>query len=157
LHAIRRQGLFKILPDNPDEVGATGVRSLSASLQRVLATRRADVMAVQKYDVRRPHAEGGGFVERWWSPINTPVLGANGEIGAIIHRVEDVTEIVLRRSAGEASDQILRDQQNVIERLRQTVDELTREEEKSRSAEDALRKLKQISNDSLDIPLHGKN
>jgi hypothetical protein len=99
-------------------------------------------MAVQKYDIRRPQAEGGGFVERWWSPINTPVLGTNGEIAAIIHRVEDVTEIVHRRTAGEASDQILRDQQNVIERLRQTIDELTHEAEKRCSAEEALRKLK---------------
>jgi two-component system, chemotaxis family, CheB/CheR fusion protein len=135
------KGLFEIFPDNPDEVGATGVRNLSVSLQRVLATRRADVMAVQKYDIRRPQAEGGGFVERWWSPINSPVLGANGEIAAIIHRVEDVTEIIQRRSAGGA-DQILRDQQNVIERLRQTIDELTREVEKRRNAEDALLKLK---------------
>ena len=96
-------------------------------------------MAVQKHDIRRPRAEGGDFVERWWSPINTPVLGADGEVAAIIHRVEDVTEIVRLRSESEACDQVSRDQQNAIERLRQTIDELTREAEIRRRAETGLR------------------
>jgi len=133
------KGLFEVFPDNPDEREATGVRNLKASFERVLATRRADVMAVQKYDIRRPRAEGGDFVERWWSPINTPVLGADGEVAAIIHRVEDVTEIVRLRSESEACDQVSRDQQNAIERLRETVDELTREAEIRRRAETGLR------------------
>ncbi len=30
-------------------------------------------MPVQKYDIRRPEAEGGGFEERFWSPTNSPV------------------------------------------------------------------------------------
>jgi PAS domain S-box-containing protein len=132
------KGLFEVFPDNPDEREATGVRNLNASLKRVLATRRADVMAVQKYDIRRPRAEGGDFVERWWSTINTPVLGADGEVAAIIHRVEDVTEIVRLRSESEACDQVARDQQSVIERLRETVDELTREAKVRRRAEKEL-------------------
>jgi PAS domain S-box-containing protein len=133
------KGLFEAFPNNPDERESTGVRNLSASLNRAIATRRADVMAVQKYDIRLPQSEGGAFVERWWSPINTPMLGADGEVAAIIHRVEDVTEIVRLRSESEAWDQVSRDQQNVIERLRETLDELTREAEIRRRAEEALR------------------
>jgi signal transduction histidine kinase/CheY-like chemotaxis protein len=133
------KGLFEVFPDNPDEREATGVRNLNASFERVLASRRADVMAVQKHAIRRPLAEGGDFVERWWSPINTPVLGADGEVAAIIHRVEDVTEIVRLRSESEACDQVSRDQQNAIERLRETIDELTREAEIRRRAETGLR------------------
>jgi two-component system CheB/CheR fusion protein len=129
--------LFEVFPDNPAEREPTGVRNLNVSLERVLTTRREDVMAVQKYDIRRPQAEGGSFVERWWSPINTPVLGADGEVVAIILRVDDVTELV--RSESETQDQLARDQQNVIERLRATVDELTREAETRRGAEEALR------------------
>ena len=84
--------LFEIFPDNPDDSTATGVSNLSASLARVLEHRVPDVMAVQKYDIRRPDTEGGEFEERYWSPINTPVFGINGEVAYIIHRVEDVTE-----------------------------------------------------------------
>jgi len=51
-------------------------------------------MAVQKYDIRRPESDGGGFEERFWSLLNSPVLAASGELLYIVHRVEDVTEFV---------------------------------------------------------------
>jgi two-component system, cell cycle sensor histidine kinase and response regulator CckA len=61
---------------------------------------------VQKYDIRRPDREGGGFEERHWSPTNTPVL-ADGTLRYIIHRVEDVTDFVReaarRAAAADAS------------------------------------------------------
>jgi PAS domain-containing protein len=56
--------LFEVFPDNPDDPDATGVSNLRDSLERVLQNRVADVMAVQKYDIRRPDSEGGGFEER---------------------------------------------------------------------------------------------
>ena len=83
--------LFDVFPDNPDDPSATGVRNLSASLERVLKNRVADTMAVQKYDIRRPESAGGGFEERYWSPVNSPVIGRNGSVDYIIHRVEDIT------------------------------------------------------------------
>jgi signal transduction histidine kinase len=91
---IMGRGIFDVFPDNPDDPEATGVRNLSASLDRVRKRRVADTMAVQKYDIQRPAAEGGGFEERFWSPKNTPVLDEQGELAYIIHRVEDVTEFV---------------------------------------------------------------
>ena len=107
--------LFDAFPDDPNDPDATGVRNLMASLNRVVATRAADVMAVQRYAVRDAD---GRFVERWWSPVNTPVLGADGQVMLVIHRAEDVTEIVRLRSAGEVHDQLARDQLALIERLR---------------------------------------
>jgi diguanylate cyclase (GGDEF)-like protein/PAS domain S-box-containing protein len=118
--AILGRTLFEEFPDDPDDPNATGVRNLRASLERVLLTRRTDAMAVQRYPVRRPAQAGGGFEERWWSPINTPVLGPDGEVAAIVHRVEDVTEIVRLRSEGAAQDQLVRDQQALIGRLRES-------------------------------------
>src|SRR5262245_16901663 len=59
--SILGHGLFEIFPDNPDDPTASGVSNLRASLARVLQFRRPDAMAVQKYDIRRPAAEGGGF------------------------------------------------------------------------------------------------
>jgi len=91
---ILGRGLFEVFPDNPDDPTATGVRNLRASLDRVLAHRVPDTMAVQKYDIRRSESEGGGFEERYWGPINSPVLGADGKVAYIIHRVEDVTEFI---------------------------------------------------------------
>src|SRR5207249_2131845 len=80
----------------------TGVRNLTASLDRVIAQRQPDAMAVQRYDMRRPESEGGGFAERFWSPVNTPVFSADNALAYIIHRVEDVTELVrLKRHDSE--------------------------------------------------------
>jgi PAS domain S-box-containing protein len=86
--------LFEVFPDNPDDPTATGESNLRRSLGRVLETKRADSMPVQKYDVRKPESEGGAFEVRYWSPHNSPVLGPDGEIRYVIHRVVDVTESV---------------------------------------------------------------
>jgi hypothetical protein len=79
------------------------VRNLRASLERVKATGRADVMAVQRYPVRGPAANGGQLEERWWSPVNSPVPGPSGEIAYIIHRVEEVTPFI-RHMMAEARE-----------------------------------------------------
>jgi signal transduction histidine kinase/CheY-like chemotaxis protein len=92
--AIVGRHLFDVFPDNPDEPGADGTRNLAASLDRVLSLGKADVMAVQKYDVQRTGPGQSGFEERYWSPINTPLLGDDGSVEWIIHRVEDVTDFV---------------------------------------------------------------
>jgi len=88
------RGIFDVLPDNPQDPRAEGLRNLRASLESVKQYRAPDAMPVQKYDIRRPESQGGGFEERFWSPINTPVLGPGGELRYIIHRVEDVTEVL---------------------------------------------------------------
>jgi len=92
--SIVGHSLFDVFPDNPNDPGATGEGNLRASLARVLEERRPDAMAVQKYDIRRPESEGGGFEERFWSPVNSPILDSRGDLVYIIHRVEDVTAFV---------------------------------------------------------------
>src|SRR5467141_1895110 len=92
--AILGRGIFDVFPDNPDDPAATGVRNLRTSLERVLQNKLSDSMAVQKYDIRKPESEGGEFEERYWSPVNSPVLGPNREVLYIIHRVEDVTKFI---------------------------------------------------------------
>jgi signal transduction histidine kinase len=85
------RGIFEIFPDNPDDPDATGSTNLRASLERVIATRAPDTMAVQKYDIRGPD---DSFQVKYWSPKNVPVLSADGAVRYILHRVEDVTELV---------------------------------------------------------------
>jgi len=65
------KSMFEVFPDNPADAIADGVRNLHASLQRVLTSAAPDTMAVQRYDVRRPKEEGGGFETRYWSVINS--------------------------------------------------------------------------------------
>jgi signal transduction histidine kinase len=95
------EGIFDAFPDNPDDPEATGVRNLRASLERAVASSAPDVMAVQKYDIT---TGDGSFEERYWSPINTPVLAADGTVILIIHRVQDVTDFVRARSGDPGED-----------------------------------------------------
>src|SRR5690242_2265520 len=84
---ILGKGIFTVFPDNPDDPSATGVSNLRTSLYRVIENKEPDAMAVQKYDIQRPKSEGGGFEERYWSPLNTPILTDKGDLTYIIHRV----------------------------------------------------------------------
>jgi len=112
-------------------------------------------MALQRYDIPVDRDDAGGhFVERYWSPINTPVLDVDGRITHIIHRVEDVTEFVLshgvdrnqQRAAAEVqmrADRIendlfvrAREVQDVNQQLRDAYEELA-------SADQALQKQQQ--------------
>ncbi len=83
------RGIFEAMPDNPDFPGATGVSNLRASIERAIASKQPDTMLRQRYDISHP---SGGFEERWWDPINSPLLGEDGRVEAIIHHVVDVTE-----------------------------------------------------------------
>ena len=107
--AMLNRGLFEVFPDNPGDHTATGVSDLRTSLERVKRERVSDTMGVQKYDIPKAGSEGP-FEVKYWSPVNTPVFGADGTIQFIIHHVEDVTEFVLSRelASRESMDQTSR-------------------------------------------------
>lgn len=99
--------LFDAFPENPADPDADGVRNLHTSLHRVLSSKEPDTMAPMKYDIPvagRP----GVFEERWWSAINTPVLGPDGQVEWLLHRGEDVTSFIRShprlREGGALSD-----------------------------------------------------
>lgn len=91
--------MWEIFPDNPDDPTVEGSRQVRESQQRVLATRRSDTMAVQKYDIPRPD---GSYDVRYWSPMHVPVLDDAGAIAYVIHRVEDVTEFIQLKQQASA-------------------------------------------------------
>ncbi len=83
------RGVFEAYPDNPEDPVIAGVRTLRTSLEHVLASKQPDTLPGLRYDIARPD---GTFEARWWSPVNSPVLDDNGEVDAIIHNANDVTE-----------------------------------------------------------------
>jgi PAS domain S-box-containing protein len=91
------RNLFEVFPDQP---GTMAISDWRASLERVRQTAASDTMSIQKYNVRRAD---GVAEERFWSPMNSPVLGAGSRIEYFIHRVVDVTEFVRQKTnAGNA-------------------------------------------------------
>jgi PAS domain S-box-containing protein len=144
---IMGQPIFEIFPDDPSEPMADGVRNLRASLERVRSQHLADVMAVQRYPVRRPASEGRTFEERWWSPINSPVRGPDGEIAYIIHRVEDVTPFIRRMQEEGNEARGLRQLESRAQHMEAEVvlraQELQRVNEQLRASEERYRALLQ--------------
>jgi PAS domain S-box-containing protein len=110
--SIVGRGVFEAFPDNPDDPEIQGVSTLRASLERVLVTRKPDRLPGLKYDVARPD---GGFEERWWSPVNSPVLNEQGEVEAIIHNANDVTDERRAEAALRASEARLRELNETLE------------------------------------------
>ncbi|WP_406466205.1 SpoIIE family protein phosphatase [Streptomyces sp. NBC_00111] len=119
--------MFDVFPDNPNDPAATGTRNLQASLLRVAATGERDAMALQRYDVEDPDRPGR-WEKRYWSPVNAPVVDADGRVALVLHRVEEVTELLRARGGRSGGDRTraleaelytrARELQEVNERLR---------------------------------------
>ena len=120
---ITGRGVFDVFPDNPNDPAATGERNLRASLEAVLSTGKPHTMAVQKYDIRRPESEGGGFEERYWSPVNSPVF-EDGKVAYVIHRVENVTDFVRLQASAEGTRIELTEQVEARRRVEQLAEQL---------------------------------
>lgn len=71
--------LYGVFPVNPGHPAAGGVHNLRASLEKVRREKVADVMPIQCCDIADP-LQDGVVVERHWTPVNTPVLDAAGQL-----------------------------------------------------------------------------
>ncbi|MFF4255010.1 PP2C family protein-serine/threonine phosphatase [Streptomyces sp. NPDC001663] len=94
--------IFDVFPENPNEPAAAGMRETEASMRRAVDTGERDTMALLRYDiedVQRP----GHWEEHYWSPVNAPVFGPDGRVALIVHRVEEVTELI-RAFGGPGDD-----------------------------------------------------
>ncbi|MFE7036359.1 PAS domain-containing protein [Streptomyces sp. NPDC057621] len=99
LHATGREReellgayMFDAFPDDPRDADATGVRNLTASLERVLRRGAPDDMGIQRYDIPDIRV-AGVFQRRAWSPVNSPLTDADGHVVGALHHVEDVTAV----------------------------------------------------------------
>nr|WP_262379856.1 PAS domain-containing sensor histidine kinase [Nonomuraea sp. PA05] len=134
--AVAGRPMFEVFPDNPDDPDADGVRNLRRSLQTVVDSGRPDALALQRYDIRTPE---GGFVERYWSPVNTPVFADDGSVAFIVHRVQDVTDLVELRRRGHEQRRVAVALQTRVEQME--ADLFTR----GRHLQDANRELQRVN------------
>ncbi|MEU2913809.1 PP2C family protein-serine/threonine phosphatase [Streptomyces massasporeus] len=106
--------LFDAFPGSPRDPAASEVRHLEASLREVLANRKID-MDLQRYDVESAQRPGH-WEERYWSVVNAPVFAPDGQIALVIHRVEEVTELLRATSRPDGSLQL---EAELFSRMRQ--------------------------------------
>ncbi len=87
--ALVGRNLFALFP-NDDESG----QRLRQSLQSVLATGRSDTIAFIPYAIPRSEADGGGFEERYWTAVHTPLRDAGAVVAFVMQNTVDVTDLV---------------------------------------------------------------
>lgn len=96
-HLIGRL-FYEVFPGGP---AAQGVSEVRTSLERVLAERETDIMPLQRYDVEAADRPGV-YEERYWSIRNAPLLGPEGTVTALLHRVEEVTSYIQQLRAARS-------------------------------------------------------
>jgi PAS domain S-box-containing protein len=85
--------LFKIFNGgDASSADAQGVGLLRTSLAEVARTGEPQRLKRVNYALRRPDEAGGGYENRYWDVINSPVFDEQGRVSHIIHQAEDVTD-----------------------------------------------------------------
>lgn len=93
------RSILEAFPENPEAAGTVEQGPLEVSLRHVLASGKPHEMAVIQYDIPQP---GGGFAQKFWTPVHTPVAGEDGSIKYIIQNPMDVTESVVKTREADA-------------------------------------------------------
>lgn len=89
---ITDKNIFDVFPENPNEETPDSISNLRMSLDSVLLKKAVDKVDFIKYDIQKPQSQGGGFEERYWKTINSPILDSNDNVTHIMLAVEDVTK-----------------------------------------------------------------
>lgn len=80
--------LFDAFPND----GHAG-RLLRESFRRVLETGVQESIAFIPYEIPRAPERGGGMEMRYWSAVQTPLLGTDGSVAYVLQNSVDVTEL----------------------------------------------------------------
>ena len=115
------RNVFDEFPHDPADPGNESAALLRQSLERVLATGRADVIAFIRYRVPRAEDGDGRIEDRFWSATHTPIHDEHGEVAYILQHTVDVTELHrLRKAASHpAAAATTRMEAGVLERARE--------------------------------------
>ncbi|MFE2431250.1 SpoIIE family protein phosphatase [Streptomyces sp. NPDC059373] len=123
---------FDALPENPGTPDDTQ-QNLKASLRRVLDTGKPDTLVLQRYDIPALD-QSGGFEERWWSEIHTPIPGPDGKVKWIVQRAEDVTAFVHSGRARQLAEEFTEREKGMAAELYARARELHRLNQELREA-----------------------
>ncbi|OIK06335.1 PP2C family protein-serine/threonine phosphatase [Streptomyces monashensis] len=94
----REQVVGRFVPDDHPEKDPAEPLLLRvlASLRQAAGTGERSIVALQQYDTQDPD-QPGVWHERYFNMTNIPVFGPDGRVTMLLHRVEDVTELIRAR------------------------------------------------------------
>ena len=91
--------LVDVLPFGTVDSSAGAAQRIRESLQRALATGNPGVLPIQRYDVRLNTAPHSPVATRYWISTATPIRDAANGVVALLHKIQDVTPVVLAVAA----------------------------------------------------------
>jgi two-component system, sensor histidine kinase len=102
---LEGKGIFEVFPENPVDEQSKGPSIFRHSLQKVIQTKLSDTLPMLRYDVANTD---GVFEERYWIPVNKPVLDKQKSLLFILHYTTEVTDkIIGERKEREAKERNL--------------------------------------------------
>ena len=97
--ALVGRDLLDVLPAGSLESLAGAADQIRESLERCLSTGRPQVLPMQRYDVRIDTAPQSPPATRYWISTATPIKGPANGVVALLHKLQDVTPVVLSIAA----------------------------------------------------------
>lgn len=88
------KSVFTVFPDTPANDNKKNQQILLTCLTQVIQTKKTSQLNNFQYNIPVNNSVSG-FVERYWSIFNTPVIADSGTVEQIIISVHDVTDRVL--------------------------------------------------------------
>ena len=123
---ILDKNIFDVFPSNPDDLNADGEKNILASFNSVIKNKITNTLPVQKYDIKKPEADGGGFEVRYWKVSHSPVLDTAGNVKYIIQNGEDITknqELISNNEKLKKNNQLLKETYKYSETIIDTIHE----------------------------------
>ncbi|CAN5158466.1 hypothetical protein BH09PSE1_BH09PSE1_15080 [soil metagenome] len=88
------QPIFGHFDSGPGEEAPENVRQVRASMEKAIASRGRDHLAVVRYSIPRTLDNGEQlFEDRYWSATHTSILDASGEVVYLLQHTTDITEL----------------------------------------------------------------
>jgi PAS domain S-box-containing protein len=110
--ALVGKSVFTAFPSNPSDHDSKNIERTVHSFEQAVETKKPHTMEKYRYDI--PRQDGDGFTEKYWTTINTPVLGQNGEVRFIIHSPRDITELFYLEKRERAGIEALKNQRKQL-------------------------------------------
>ena len=89
---IINKPFFEAFPQSVDVMSLVGEDSIRSSFDYVINKKKLHTLDIQRYEVPN---NNGGFIERWWSVVNKPVLNEEGKVIYIIQSSVEITEQII--------------------------------------------------------------
>jgi two-component sensor histidine kinase len=99
------QPIFGAFDSGPGDAAPENVRQVRASMEKAIASRGRDHLALVPFSIARTLETGETvFEDRFWSATHTAILNSEGEVVYLLQHTTDITELERLRQSAQVED-----------------------------------------------------